>query len=261
MTTLKPQTQSSSLLRQLFVIASTPPINSLNLKRLERDVEKLQPTDQAVLKGAIAATQQRYEQTKIQFDRAIALSGSRPDVLFNYAVSLGVAGHYLEARDYAVRAAKSGSIDLFRVAFTFLVGIGAFLSASELLELARKYKIELEDEKPVSVLANFLNEVGRKEDEVIAVAAIARIEAAKRGFLFTSTKCFLSYNLAQPCLILQLVLDTDPEIAFEVESAVFDHLGNQPLDIEASGQLTFLVLVESVDVHLPGIGEVALGNA
>lgn len=261
MTTPKPQTQTGDLLRQLFLIASTPPINSFDLKRLEKAVDSLPPLDQAVLKGAIAATQQRYEQTKSQFDRAVALSGSRPDVLFNYAVSLGVAGHYLEARNYAVRAAEKGPIDLFRAAFSFLVGIGAFASASELLGLALKYKIQVEDEKAVATIANFLKEIGRAEDEVISVASLGRIEAAKRGFLFTSTKGFLSYNLAQPCLILQLVLDTSAELAFEVESAVFDQLGSSPLEIESSGQLTFLVTMEPISVPLPAIGEFAHGNA
>ena len=233
----------------------------MSLKRIEREVEHLPPIDQAVLKGAIAATQQRYEQTKAQFDRAVAMSGSHPEVLFNYAVSLAVAGHYLEARDFAVKSARKAQVELFRTAFDFLVGISAFESADELLGLARNYRIEINQQKPVESIAAFLRSIGRTEDEPIQVAAIARMEAAKCGFLFTTTKGYISYNLAQPSLVLQLVLNTTPETAFEIESAIFDRLCENPVEMEATGQLTILVTLEPMTVRLPGLGEYEVGHS
>ena len=256
----KPKTKGGDLLTQLFRVASTAPLDTMRLKRIEREVELLEPTERAVLKGAIAATQQRYDQTKSQFELALALSGSHPEVLFNYAVSLAVPGHYLEARDFALQSAKKAQLDLFRTAFDFLVGISAYESAAGLLALARNYNIEVSNENGVRAIAALLSSLGRSEDEPICVAGIARSEAAKRGFLFTTTKAYISYSLAQPSLVVQLVLDTTSEDAYEIETAIFERLCESPVDMEATGQLTFLVTIEPVSVRLPGIGEFEVGH-
>ena len=141
-TTGTPQTKASELLNRLHSIAKGGAVDEVELRRIERDADKLLGADVFMghqILGALAALRQDETTARNHHRIALELAQNAPDMkslaLYNLAVSLNVLGQHADAATQAWAAVKIGTPTEDDLAETAEVAIwvGRITDAAELM--------------------------------------------------------------------------------------------------------------------------------
>ena len=108
-------TKSEEIFETLSVIANSKELNELDVKKLEREADKLLKVDAVsayTALGALASLRGDIEEAHSQHKRALKLSSRSAQALHNYAVSLAKLGEFAAAREAVSEACMRAPDDL-----------------------------------------------------------------------------------------------------------------------------------------------------
>lgn len=133
-----PATKAAELLASLASLAEEAEPNDFELKRLEREAEKLLKIDAGAgytALGAAASLRGDVEGVHARHRAALQLSGDSPETLRNYAASLSELGEFTKALEVARRAYSRAPADpqVFASVVTASLYAGHFREAYDLV--------------------------------------------------------------------------------------------------------------------------------
>lgn len=146
MSTPQPKTKAEELFNTIETLSLEERKDQLALKRLAREAKSLASADAVasyICLGALSFYENKPEEVKNLFTKAIKISPGDPTLFRNYAVTLGEMGFYKEHLQYANTAYELGqaNLDCLNTAIFGNTLNGHFETANELLIKASKLRL------------------------------------------------------------------------------------------------------------------------
>lgn len=146
---IAPEKKTAELLKELSLYSLIDPPSELELKRFEREAEKIKRIDSSdgyMLIGLVSFLKDDYQKAKSSFDNALANAPrDRETVLLNYSVVLNKLGRLSEGYTLLIDNYIQGSYEITTVICKYGLLLGLFEDISEYVDKLKSFSNHSED--------------------------------------------------------------------------------------------------------------------
>ena len=221
-----PATKAAELIAALAALAAEAEPNDFELKRLEREAEKLLKIDAVAgytALGAVASLRGDIEGVHSRHRAALQLSGNSPQTLHNYGASLAKLGEFTEALEVARRAHSRAPADpqMFGGVVTASLYAGHFREACDLVNEWNGANPErpYAPDSPVEALLSAVDREVFTEERLQEVVAIA-YEVLRSSKIRTGRVELHADEHEPDYFLFECFVMTSPEKAEELNEAL-----------------------------------------